>query len=226
MNDLAPTAPQAIRDVFALLAPTLAQPAPAGCLERIADPARTMLGARQYARFTAAIAASTATWKVIVNEVPIQQFYALPYDRWEGYAAERERLLRFLQANVRNVVFLSTDTHANFVNEVRLRTLEAGGPVGTGIFEVVTGPVATKTQDVEVDETLGRVGFGSAIVNIFYKPAPPRGVGMRCAAANVYSYAEVRVSGANLTVTPKDLNGKLVREESGAPCGPFVFGAR
>ena len=39
---------------------------------------------------------STATWKVIVNEVPIQQYYALPYDRWEGYAAERERLLRFL----------------------------------------------------------------------------------------------------------------------------------
>ena len=45
-----------------------------------------MLGARQYAAFTKAIRASTATWKVVVNEVPIQQFYALPYDRWEGYA--------------------------------------------------------------------------------------------------------------------------------------------
>ena len=69
--------------------------------------------------------ASTATWKVIVNEVPIQQYYALPYDRWEGYAAERERLLRFLQANVKNVVFLTTDTHGNLVNEVRSRTLSA-----------------------------------------------------------------------------------------------------
>ena len=52
--------------------------------------------------------ASTATWKVIVNEVPIQQFFALPYDRWEGYPAEREKLLRFLQKNVKNVLFLAT----------------------------------------------------------------------------------------------------------------------
>ena len=90
--------------------------------------------------------ASTATFKVIVNEVPIQQFFALPYDRWEGYAAEREKLLRFLQRNVRNVVVLTTDTHANLVGEVRLQTFGAGGPVGTGIWEVVTGPVATNTQ--------------------------------------------------------------------------------
>jgi len=225
-NDLAPTAPGPVRGAFATLAPSLASPVPAGCREAIDDPARTMLGARQYARFTTAIAASKATWKVVVNEVPIQQFYALPYDRWEGYAAERERLLRFLQTRVRNVVFLTTDTHANFVNEVRLRTLEEGGPVGTGFFEVVTGPVATKTQNVEVDETLGGPTYGSAIVNLFYKPAPPRGIGMLCSAANVYSYAEVRVAGPTMTVTPKDLNGKLVREETGAPCGPFVFRAR
>ena len=51
------------------------------------------LGAQQYAAFTKAIKASTATWKVVVNEVPIQQYYALPYDRWEGYEAEREKLL-------------------------------------------------------------------------------------------------------------------------------------
>jgi alkaline phosphatase D len=225
-DDLAPTAPAPVRSAFAALAPALANPVPAGCFERIAEPSRTMLGSRQYGRFTAAIAASKATWKVVVNEVPIQQFYALPYDRWEGYAAERERLLTFLQANVRNVVFLTTDTHANFLNEVRLRTLEPGGPVGTGIYEIVTGPVATKTQNVEVDETLGRSGFGSAIVNLFYKPAPPRGIGMICAAGNVYSYAEIRVTGTTLTATPKDSAGRLVREETGAPCGPLVLNAR
>ena len=75
---------------------------------------------------------------------------------------------------MKNVLFLATDTHANFVNEVRLSTLERRGPVGTGMWEVVTGPVATNTQNVEVDETLGREGIGSAIVALFYKPAPPR----------------------------------------------------
>jgi len=225
-SDLAPTAPQPVRNAFAALVSALANPVPKACLDAIADPARTMLGARQYAAFTKAIRASTATWKVVVNEVPIQQFYALPYDRWEGYSAERNRLLRFLQANVKNVLFLATDTHANFVNEVRLSTLEPGGPVGTGIWEVVTGPVATNTQNAEVDETLGRAGMGSAIVALFYKPAPPRGVGMACSSGNVYSYAELKVTGAAITVTPKDLNGKLVREETGVPCGPFTFKKR
>ena len=96
-GDLAPTAPQAVRNAFATLAPGLRNPVSPSCIAAIEDPARTMLGARQYAAFTKAIEASTATWKVVVNEVPIQQYYALPYDRWEGYAAERERLLEFLR---------------------------------------------------------------------------------------------------------------------------------
>ena len=225
-NDLAPTAPQPVRNAFAALVPSLATQVPQPCLDALADPSRTMLGARQYAAFTKAIKASTATWKVIVNEVPIQQFFALPYDRWEGYPTEREKLLRFLQRNVRNVLFLTTDTHANFVNEVRLSTFGAGGPVGTGIWEVVTGPVATNTQNREVDATLGQRGMGSAITALFYKPAPPRGVGMACASADVYSYAEVKVTGAAITVTPKDAAGALVREETGGACGPFTFKAR
>ena len=225
-NDLAPTAPQAVRNAFASLVPSLANPVPQACLDAIADPSRTMLGTRQYATFTKAIRASTATWKVVVNEVPIQQFYALPYDRWEGYAAERDKLLRFLKANVRNVVFLATDTHANFINEVRLNTLGPTGPEETGFREVVTGPVATNTQNREVDQTLGRSGMGSAIVALFYKPHPPRGVGMDCASADVYSYAQVTVTGLTFTVTAKDAAGKVVREETGGPCGPIVFGAR
>ena len=40
------------------------------------------------------VKSSNAKWKVVMNETPIQQFYALPYDRWEGYATERVRLLQ------------------------------------------------------------------------------------------------------------------------------------
>src|SRR4029450_10048045 len=160
-GDLAPTAPQAVRDAFAALAPGLRPVVSPLCPATLNDPTRTMLGATQYAAFTKAIKASTAQWKVIVNEVPIQQYYALPYDRWEGYAAEREKLLRFLQANVKNVVFLTTDTHANLVNDVRYRTL--GGPIeSSGIWEVVTGPVATNTFSNEIDRYLGSKGAGNA----------------------------------------------------------------
>jgi phosphodiesterase/alkaline phosphatase D-like protein len=184
-----------------------------------------MLGARQYAAFTKAIKASTATWKVIVNEVPIQQFYALPYDRWEGYAAEPERLLRFLQVNVRNVVFATTDTHANLVNEVRYRTL-GSTPESSGMWEVVTGPVATNTFAKEIDGYLGQKGAGTAIGALFFKPAPPNGVGMRCAALDTYSYAEVTVSERRLTVAMKDAKGQPVREATGVECAPLVLAAR
>jgi alkaline phosphatase D len=224
-GDLAPTAPQAVRDAFATLAPPLRNPVSSACLAAIGDPSRTMLGSRQFEAFTKAIKASKATWKVVVNEVPIQQFYALPYDRWEGYAAERERLLRFLQANVKNVVFLTTDTHANLVNEVRFRTL-GGAPEGSGMWEVVTGPVATNTFAKEVDSILGTPGAGTAIASLFFKPAPPNGVGMRCAALDTYSYAQVSVTAGRLTIALKDSRGQPVREATGVVCPPLVLMAR
>jgi len=224
-GDLAPTAPQAVRDGFATLAPALRAPVSPACLAAIDDPTRTMLGVRQYAAFTKAIKASKATWKVVVNEVPIQQYFALPYDRWEGYASERERLLRFLKANVKNVVFLTTDTHANLVNEVRSKTLSAA-PESFGMWEVVTGPVATNTFAKEIDGFLGQKGAGTAIGALFFKPAPPNGMGMRCAALDTYSYAQVTVTARRFTVALKDAKGQPVREATGVQCAPLVLTAR
>ena len=94
-GDIAPTAPPAVRaGIRRDRARARASPSPQACLDAIADPSRTMLGARQHAAFVRAIRASTATFKVVVNEVPLMQLYALPYDRWEGYQAERERVSR------------------------------------------------------------------------------------------------------------------------------------
>ena len=93
-GDLAPTAPGAVRTAFATLIPSLAGPCrarPAGRRSTTgADDARR----RPRGRILKAVKASNATFKVVVNEVPMQQFYQLPYDRWEGYAAARTRLLK------------------------------------------------------------------------------------------------------------------------------------
>jgi alkaline phosphatase D len=222
--DLAPTAPQPVRDAFASLVPALKNPVSPACLATIDDPSRTLLGAAQLAAFEQAIAASTATFKVVINEVPFHQFYALPYDRWEGYAAERAQVLQFLQ-KLHNVVILTTDTHADFFGEVRLRTLEAGGPVGTGIDEMVTGPVATGTFAKEIDGVSGP-GSGAVITALFLKPQPPRGVGFTCANTDTYSYVQVHVTASALTITPKDGQGQLVKDAGLGPCGPFVIPAR
>jgi phosphodiesterase/alkaline phosphatase D-like protein len=219
--DLAPTAPQRIRDAFGFVISPLRKPVAQQCLDRINDPSRTFLGKRQLRRFMRDVRRSRATFKVVLNETPIQQLYALPYDRWEGYSAERTALVRFLRKNVRNVVFLTTDTHANLVNDVRLRTLEPGGPRNTGILEVVTGPVATNTFAREIDEAIGTPGAGNTVGRLFFLPPPPAGLGVRCAALDVYSYAEVEVTSTRLTVTPKDAAGRRVRQLDGSRCGPF-----
>jgi phosphodiesterase/alkaline phosphatase D-like protein len=189
-----------------------------------------MLGAAQLARFKSDIRRSTATWKVIVNEDPIQQYYVAPYDRWEGYEPERRALVDFLRTNVKNAVFLTTDTHANLVNTVKFSTLGENGPaVDSGIWEFVTGPAATKNFEMEITDTLGNPSAGRLVTQIVLKGGPPNGVAMKCAATAVFSYSQVSVSRRSLTVTPKDTNGRLVHEapaDGGGPCGPFTLPAR
>ena len=223
-SDLAPTAPPAVRQAFASLAPALARPVPQACLEAIASPDRTLLGAAQLAAFTRAIKASTATFKVVVNPVPMMQLYALPYDRWEGYAAERARVLDALRG-VRNVVFLTTDTHAHLIGEIRTQTFGPTGPVGTGIFEVVAGPVATNTYAKEIDSFLGSPGSGAVVSGAFFKPQPPAGLGLRCAQTDAYGYGQVTVTATTLTVQPKTARGGRVTDVTGMPCAPLVVRA-
>jgi phosphodiesterase/alkaline phosphatase D-like protein len=222
--DVAPTAPQSTRAVFALVDPSLAQPVSQACLDNIRSSARTFLGARQKNRFLGAVRDSTARFKVIVNEMPIQQFYALPYDRWEGFEAERQEILGRLQA-VKNVIFLSTDVHAILINDARFRTLEQGGPQNSGIFDVTVGPVATANFGLEIDQTTGRQGSGALVDAGFFTPPPPQGLGMQCSVVDQFSYGQVRVTKSQLTVTPKDINGNPVMDD-GRPCGPVVLNFR
>jgi alkaline phosphatase D len=228
--DPGPTAPQSSRNVFAAIYPPLAQPPPQKCLDAINDPKRTMLGAAQLARFKNDVKRSTATWKVVINESPIQQFYVDPYDKWEGYEHERRALVDYLSANVRNTVFLTTDLHANLVNTIKFSTLgENGPPVDSGIFDFITGPVATQNFNNEISLTLGNPSAGNLVTSVILKGGPPTGVSAKCAATAVFSYSEVAVSRKRLTVTPKDNNGKLVHEapqDGGGPCGPFTLTAK
>jgi alkaline phosphatase D len=218
--DLAPTAPQSTRNVFAILVPSFSQPVSQKCKNKINDPKRTYLGIAQRDKFLKQVKASKAKFKVVLNELPIQQFYALPYDRWEGYEAERQRVLHsFENAGVKNLVWLATDVHANLVNVVRYKTLESGGPKDSPYKEFVTGPVSTMTFKREIDRATNNENGGDGVDAAFFSQPPPNGPGMSCSNVNVYSYAEVSVTGKALKVTAKDVQGKVVKDQSeGTPC--------
>ena len=219
--DVAPTAPQSTRNLFAIVDPSLAQPVSQACLDAIRSPNRTFLGQRQLARFLSDVKSSTARFKVIMNEMPIQQYYVLPYDRWEGFEAERQQMLRELQG-VKNVIFLSTDVHATLVNDARFQTLESGGAQNSGILDVAVGPVATANFGLEIDQTTGQPGSGAAVDVAFFTPPPPGGVGMQCSIVDQFSYGQVTVTGSRLTVTPKGIDGNP-QQDSSSPCGPVVL---
>jgi len=127
------------------------------------DTSRTMLGAQQLADLKADLLQTQAdgiTWKFVLVSGPIQNLgvYLAP-DRYEGYAAERIDLLRFIDQNaIDNVVFIAASLHGTIVNNLTYQEEPPGFPppdqVATGAFEVIVGPVAISPT------------FGPAAVNI------------------------------------------------------------
>ena len=227
--DLAPTAPQTTRNVFTAVAPALANPVPPACIAKLNDPSRTMLGSTQLAAFKNSLKASTAKWKLVFTGDPIQQEYALPYDRWEGYPKERANILKHIKDNdIKNVVWLTTDQHDSVLGPVRNCTL--GGPVEgpcpaagspTGMHELITGPIATNTFSKEIQGATGSASAGGLVQGAFLAQPPPNGVGTECANVDTYSYAVVNINkaGTTLTMTSKDQKGQVIKDPlTGKPC--------
>ena len=228
-DDLAPRVPQRIRNVFALVMPSLGNPTPQACLDALNDPHRTMLGSRQLATLKSQIKGSTAKWKVIINEVPMMEFGINPYDDWEGYEAERENLLAYLKDNVKNVAVVTTDFHTNWVNDARIKTWpEDGGPVDSGVKEFIAGGVADSLFGHEIDDVAGRPGTWPLVDSAYLLKQPPDGPGMECSNMVTFGYAQVSASATKLTVELKTNKGRQMANASGdkKPCGPWVMTAK
>ncbi|MBI4259998.1 MAG: alkaline phosphatase D family protein [Actinobacteria bacterium] len=209
-EDLAPLLPAGFRAAFSGAVPQLALPVPAGCVAALNDASRTMLGAAQKAAFKADLLASTAKFKVVFVGTSLQNQYVLPYDRWEGYLAERAEILSFITTNaIGGIVFLATDQHENLGNDVFTDFFTG---VDTGLDEVIVGPIATQTRRAQVVELFG---IGAAnLLNFFYVFI----LGAECSNLFTYTYGDVMYDAGTktLTIQPMDKNG------AGA-CPPLVM---
>jgi alkaline phosphatase D len=202
-GDLAPTLPTLIRGQF-----DLPGSPPPGCLSAINDPSRTLLGPVQKQALKDALLNSTAKFKFVLNEVPIEQFWALPYDRWEGYAGERSEILDFIRDpdgnpatndSIDGVIFLTTDIHATLINGVVKDRFTSPAAVAQ---EVVTGPIAAFTFQQEI------AGAGGAAMVPKVQSALTL-AGAECRNLNEDSYAviDVNASSGTATVAIKDQSG-------------------
>lgn len=87
---------------------------------------KALLGRAQLDFVKAALKGSTARWKLVGNEVMIAALRAGPTqnaainpDQWDGYVAERDELLGFIETEkIPNVVFLTGDIHTYMACEL------------------------------------------------------------------------------------------------------------
>jgi alkaline phosphatase D len=130
------------------------------------DPARTALGADQYAWLTGLLSASTAAWRIVAEDYPIAPWRLvnleflrafrpdlppnaglyIPAEDWDQYVSQRRDLLRFLAENgIADTMFCAAETHISLASNLRPDPDDPGSPVCAVDF---TAPSLTADPDV------------------------------------------------------------------------------
>jgi alkaline phosphatase D len=132
--------------------------------DSITDPAyndkeRSMLGKEQLAWLKDNLLQSTATWKVLGNQVIYSDVYLSSVnpkrprnlDAWDGYPAEKKEIGNFLASSrINDVVILTGDTHSSWAIEVAIdvpRTYDAKTSKGAIAVEFGTTSVTSANQN-------------------------------------------------------------------------------
>jgi alkaline phosphatase D len=108
----------------------------ASCPER-REAGRTMMGFAQEAWLYAGLAHAKARWNLIAQDVLMAQYhvkqndaFAFSTDDWDGYPANRMRLLkRIHDTQVSNPVVIGGDIHSFFANDLRLDFDDQSSPI-------------------------------------------------------------------------------------------------
>lgn len=158
------------------------------------SPTRTMLGVPQKEWLKSQLATSSATWKILGNQVLFSEFnigFTAPLDPlvtsdfleskfldiWDGYPAERSELVNFMATeSIDNVVILTGDIHCSFA-------LEVADPVlGNSSYNPATGEGAVAVEFVtpslsaaNFDEEAGEF-FTAQLESVINSPYPGSGI--------------------------------------------------
>lgn len=99
------------------------------------DPARTLLGAGQMAWLKRELAATRSRWTFLAQQTVFSRMARIDRNRrfwtdgWDGYPAERARVLALLaDARSTNAVVLGGDVHATYVSDVKADFDRPGSP--------------------------------------------------------------------------------------------------
>jgi len=128
----------------------------------------SMLGAKQKAWLLDAIAASTATFKVIASSVPL---YGGGNDRWDGFPAERREIFHWIRThNITGVNFIAADLHFASAAQVSKHPPTK---------EIVVGPMAAPLNALAIGystsmDFFANKAFNYGMITVDAKSPPPR----------------------------------------------------
>ncbi|MCR5976238.1 alkaline phosphatase [Gordonia jinghuaiqii] len=138
----------------------------------IDDPARSIMGRAQMSWLTNGLTSSETRWKIVGNPVMITPVLippldpattgavtgllgipreGIPYnaDQWDGYAADRRRLLDSIRRNgIDNVVFITGDIHSSWACDIPVDVANYPGAGSVATELVGTSVTATNVDDM------------------------------------------------------------------------------
>jgi alkaline phosphatase D len=116
--------------------------ADAGDADEANDPSRSLLGSEQEAWLGEQLDGSTATWRIICQQVVMGQIPELiNVDAWDGYPAARQRFFDLLaEKEVGDVVVLTGDIHTSFAFDL------APAPLDPERYDPATGKGALAVE--------------------------------------------------------------------------------
>jgi len=129
------------------------------------DPNRSILGPAQRTWLVNQLKNSTATWRIIGQQVMMAPLTATAFsttyvvnpDQWDGYPADRRRLMdSLIQNNIGNVVVLTGDIHTSWGNDL---------PFGPGSYNPTSGAGSTAVEFVTPSITSANASFLSNFSN-------------------------------------------------------------
>ncbi len=108
---------------------------------------RQLLGTDQFTWLGNRLDSSSAKWKILTQQVmiaPLKVFgQAVNGDQWDGYPAERTRVLNYiLNHNIANVVAITGDIHSSWANDLPTASYNSSTGAGSAGVEFV-GPSVT-----------------------------------------------------------------------------------
>ena len=126
------------------------------------NPNRTILGNDQYTWLVSNLVGSTARWKLIGQQImfaPLEVAgVGVNEDQWDGYPAERNKIIsQVLANNVTDVVVLTGDIHTAWANDVPTANYQSNGN-GSAFVEFVTTSVTSSNSPIG--------GFGESVIQL------------------------------------------------------------